>query len=39
MSTDELRAVMAWLDPNTAPVLVQLPRPAYDKLRAEWSLP
>jgi D-alanyl-D-alanine dipeptidase len=39
MSTDELRAVMAWLDPNTAPVLVQLPRAAYDKLRAEWSLP
>ena len=39
MSADELREVMAWLDPDTAPVLVQLPRAAYDKLRVEWSLP
>ena len=39
MSTDELRTVMAWLDPNATPVLVQLPRAAYDKLRVEWSLP
>jgi len=30
---------MAWLDPDTSPVLVQLPRAAYDKLRADWSLP
>jgi L,D-peptidoglycan transpeptidase YkuD (ErfK/YbiS/YcfS/YnhG family) len=39
MSADDLRAVMAWLDPQAGPVLVQLPRAAYDMLRVEWSLP
>jgi len=39
MSPEELRAVMAWLDPAAGPVLVQLPRAAYQKLRTEWSLP
>jgi D-alanyl-D-alanine dipeptidase len=39
MSPEALRAVMAWLDPDADPVLVQLPRAAYDRLRTEWSLP
>ena len=28
-----------WIDPAEAPVLVQLPRAAYDALRPSWSLP
>ena len=39
MSPADLRAVMAWLDPAGAPVLVQLPRAAYDTVKQEWSLP
>jgi len=39
MSSDELRAVMGWLDPAAHAVLVQLPRAAYAAVRAEWSLP
>jgi L,D-peptidoglycan transpeptidase YkuD (ErfK/YbiS/YcfS/YnhG family) len=39
MSAEELRVVMAWLDPVAHPVLVQLPRAAYDMLRTDWSLP
>ena len=39
MAPDFLREVMAWIDPSRAPVLVQLPRAAYDALRPSWSLP
>lgn len=39
MSPDELRQVMGWLDPMSSPVVVQLPRPAYERVKAEWSLP
>lgn len=39
MAPDFLRQVMAWIDPTRAPVLVQLPRAAYDALKASWSLP
>ncbi|MEZ5289051.1 MAG: L,D-transpeptidase family protein [Vicinamibacterales bacterium] len=39
MPVDDLREVMAWLDPSRAPVVVQLPRAAYDALRSEWALP
>lgn len=39
MSPDVLREVMGWIDPARAPVLVQLPRAAYDALRPSWSLP
>jgi D-alanyl-D-alanine dipeptidase len=39
MPEHDLQTVMGWLDPMAAPVLVQLPRAAYDRLRSEWSLP
>jgi len=39
MSPEFLRQVMAWVDPGQAPVLVQLPRAAYDALKPAWSLP
>jgi D-alanyl-D-alanine dipeptidase len=39
MPTADLRAVMGWLDPALKPVLVQLPRAAYEKLKADWRLP
>jgi len=39
MSSDELRVAMAWIDPSKRPVMVQLPRAAYDALRPGWSLP
>jgi D-alanyl-D-alanine dipeptidase len=31
--------VMRWLDPLRTPVLVQLPRPVYDRVRGDWQLP
>ncbi|MCC7033189.1 MAG: L,D-transpeptidase family protein [Acidobacteria bacterium] len=39
MPATDLRAVMEWLDPGRAPVLVQLPAAAYEKLKGEWVLP
>ncbi len=39
MAPDFLREVMAWIDPGRKPVLVQLPRAAYDALKPAWSLP
>jgi D-alanyl-D-alanine dipeptidase len=39
MSASLLREVMAWLDPAASPVLVQLPRAAYEALRQAWALP
>ncbi|MDH4065154.1 MAG: hypothetical protein OEW19_12200 [Acidobacteriota bacterium] len=39
MPLDTLRSAMAWLDPAALPALVQLPRAAYDSLKASWSLP
>lgn len=39
MAEPALKAVMGWLDPAAAPVLVQMPREAYEALRAAWSLP
>ena len=39
MSRDDLLAVMKWLDPRCRPVLVQLPRAAYDRLAKPWGLP
>lgn len=38
-SPAELRTVMEWLDPKANPVMVQLPRAAYEKLRGPWQLP
>lgn len=31
--------LLAWLDPDAVPVLVQLPRSEYAKLRSSWGLP
>lgn len=39
MDEDDLRALLAWLDPRARPVLVQLPREAYGALRGAWELP
>jgi zinc D-Ala-D-Ala dipeptidase len=39
MAETTLKAIMRWLDPKAAPVLVQLPAAAYEALRAAWSLP
>ena len=39
MSEPMLRALMQWLDPAQAPVLVQLPLDAYAALRTAWALP
>ncbi len=35
----EIRAVLAWLEPERHPVLVQLPQAVYDARRVEWALP
>jgi D-alanyl-D-alanine dipeptidase len=39
MSADALVEAMRWLVPERSPVVVQLPRAAYDRLRAAWQLP
>jgi len=39
MSEPMLKALMLWLDPAQAPVLVQVPLEAYGALRTAWALP
>jgi D-alanyl-D-alanine dipeptidase len=39
MSADALLQAMGWLSPERQPVLVQLPRAAYDLLREAWRMP
>jgi len=39
LNAERLREVLLWLDPMQRPALVQLPQPAYDRLRQEWGLP
>jgi L,D-peptidoglycan transpeptidase YkuD (ErfK/YbiS/YcfS/YnhG family) len=39
MAEDDLREVLAWLDPRAQPVLVQLPASAYAGVRGAWALP
>lgn len=39
MSERELIRVIRWLDPAKGPLLVQLPRPVYKIIEAEWNLP
>ncbi len=39
MAEENLRIIIRWLDPAKHPVLVQLPRPAYENLRDKWNLP
>jgi L,D-peptidoglycan transpeptidase YkuD (ErfK/YbiS/YcfS/YnhG family) len=34
-----MEALVRWLDPAKRPVLVQLPRAAYESLRRQWELP
>ncbi len=39
MDESNLVATLKWLDPKKNPVLVQLPRSEYERLKAEWRLP
>jgi D-alanyl-D-alanine dipeptidase len=39
MPETNLRMVMQWLDSEASPVLVQLARDAYERLKAPWQLP
>jgi L,D-peptidoglycan transpeptidase YkuD (ErfK/YbiS/YcfS/YnhG family) len=39
MPDASLQAALAWLDDDADPVLVQLPRPGFDRLRTPWALP
>ncbi|MFY9854605.1 MAG: L,D-transpeptidase family protein, partial [Terracidiphilus sp.] len=39
MTEEHLEGVLAWLDPAKNPLLVQLPRGEYQKLRRHWKLP
>jgi D-alanyl-D-alanine dipeptidase len=39
MAEDNLVSTLRWLDPNKNPVIVQLPRTAYERVKKEWALP
>jgi D-alanyl-D-alanine dipeptidase len=39
MAQEQLESVLARLDPARRPLLVQLPRPQYKKLKRHWKLP
>jgi L,D-peptidoglycan transpeptidase YkuD (ErfK/YbiS/YcfS/YnhG family) len=39
MSGESITRLLAWLDPSRRPVLVQLTRADYDRLRSAWDLP
>lgn len=39
MAEEDLRTLLAWLDPRARPVLVQLPRAQHARMRAAWGLP
>ena len=39
MAEPTLKALMQWLDPKAAPVLVQLPLDAHAALATAWGLP
>lgn len=39
MDAGVLESLMAWLDPRTRPVVVQLPEASYGERREEWGLP
>jgi L,D-peptidoglycan transpeptidase YkuD (ErfK/YbiS/YcfS/YnhG family) len=38
-SSDAMKELLAWLDPDALPILVQLPRGSYERLRPLWGLP
>jgi L,D-peptidoglycan transpeptidase YkuD (ErfK/YbiS/YcfS/YnhG family) len=39
MSKDQIVRLLAWLDPQSKPLLVQLPQEAYRQLAGPWGLP
>lgn len=39
MSEENLRAVLAWLDPKKKPVYILMPRDEYMRYRSAWGLP
>jgi hypothetical protein len=39
MVQEQLEGLLARLDPARRPLLVQLPRPEYKKLKRRWKLP
>jgi zinc D-Ala-D-Ala dipeptidase len=39
MSASNLTALLEWLDQTKKPIIVQLPRAQYERLRAPWRLP
>jgi zinc D-Ala-D-Ala dipeptidase len=39
LDEDELAGLMAWLDPQARPAVVQVPAAMYTRLRSEWGLP
>jgi L,D-peptidoglycan transpeptidase YkuD (ErfK/YbiS/YcfS/YnhG family) len=39
LSGPEIENLIRWLDANKQPLLVQLPQPEYQRLRARWQLP
>jgi D-alanyl-D-alanine dipeptidase len=38
-ASDAMNELLAWLDPDAIPILVQLTRSSYERLRAQWGLP
>lgn len=39
MDLAQLEQVVRWLRPDANPMLVQVPQPVYERVRARWSLP
>jgi len=39
MPREQLESILAWLDPQSRPLLVQLPAPQYQQLKKRWKLP
>lgn len=39
MSEKNILDIIRWLDPSKEPLLVQMPRPVYDRVRKSWNLP
>jgi D-alanyl-D-alanine dipeptidase len=39
MAQENVEALLAWLDPAKQPLLLQLPRAQYQKLKRKWKLP
>jgi D-alanyl-D-alanine dipeptidase len=39
MARDNIQETLRWLDPDRAPLLVQLPEPVFQGVRAGWDLP